>query len=104
MLRKGFPGRRDGACRKGPGTHRTVAARDADVVEPAGVDDHSAVVQVEEPRENFRLRHRHVENEPAADFLFDVPEQEYYPAQFSMPVVVADEAAFDIEFQIVPAG
>nr|DAN80665.1 MAG TPA: hypothetical protein [Caudoviricetes sp.] len=50
------------------------------------------------------MRHRHVENEPAADFLFDVPEQEYYPAQFSMPVVVADEAAFDIEFQIVPAG
>ena len=68
------------------------------------VDDHSAVVQVEEPRENFRLRHRHVENEPAADFLFDVPEQEYYPAQFSMPVVMANEAAFDIEFLIVPAG
>ncbi|MCD7794233.1 MAG: hypothetical protein LUH46_05120 [Alistipes sp.] len=58
------------------------------------------MVEVEKPREDFRLRQGHAEDEFAGDLLFGVAEQKDDPAQLPSTVVAADEAAFDIEFQV----
>ena len=82
------------------GADRAVARRKTQVGEPALVDDHPVVAEVEKPREYLRLRQGHAEDEFAGDLLLGVAEQKDDPAQLPPPVVTADETAFDVEFQV----
>ena len=102
-LRQRFPVVGVDEAEKCFGTDRVAVIREPQVCEPASVDGPQVAVRVEGSRKDFRLRQRRVEDELPGYFLLGVPEQEHDPAQLPVPVVLADEAAFDVEFQLVPA-
>lgn len=61
------------------GRQRTVSHRNTQMSEPAGVDDHFVLFDIEKPGKNLRIGQRHFQNVFPGQFFLDIPEQEKYP-------------------------